>query len=189
MKKIHIYLGLLNLVILFVFGVAGVAAFTRRLDKTPPSVTGERIVAFKAAPNSSDGDVISAVTSILRAGGCGPSGHDLNGNLQINCWAPNGGHKVTFLEKDGWLRIQDTRNSLWNYLENIHAMLPRDAITKRLLNQRLWSYYVEFSVWSLLAMCLTGLYLWLTTRLRHFWAWCAFTAGSVAFAVLYVVGR
>lgn len=191
-KRIHICLGLLNLVILFVFGVAGLTVFFRRLaGPLEPAVTSATAIPFRPPANSTDRQVAAAIVPVLRAEGCFPSPtpHDAAGNLHVICYSANGLASVTVFETESRLFVQHARNSVGEYLDNLHAALPRDSAPKRYLSHRLWSYYVEFSVWSLTAMCLSGIYLWLATRPRHGIAWCAFAGGSAAFAILWFLGR
>jgi hypothetical protein len=191
-KRIHIWLGLLNLVILSVFGVAGLTAFFHRLSGPQKRiVTSQRSVPFAAPANTTDRQIAEAVASVLRAGGCFPAGppRDAAGNLRLNCYSPNGGGLVTVFEKEGRMLVESSRNSVWQYLSSLHAALPRESLTRRYLPYRLWSYYVEFSVWSLSAMCLSGVYLWLSTRPRNGLGWCLFSGGSAAFALLWWLGR
>jgi hypothetical protein len=190
-KRIHIYLGLLNLVMLLIFGIAGLTAFFHRLSgPAEPAVTSEYFVSFTPSPNSTDRQISDSVAPVLRAEGCFVPGspHDAAGNLRLTCYSANGLSRVTVLEAENRLFVQHSRNSVWGYLGNLHAALPRESSAKRYLTHRLWSYYVEFSVWSLTAMCLSGIYLWLATRPRQGLAWCVFAGGSVTFAVLWFLG-
>ncbi len=46
---------------------------------------------------------------------------------------------------------------------------------------RLWTYYSEFSIWTLVAMAVTSLYLWLSSRPRYLPAHLALFAGLFNF--------
>jgi hypothetical protein len=54
---------------------------------------------------------------------------------------------------------------------------------------RMWAWYTEFAIWSLLFMPVTGVYLWLASRPRHRWAQFSFAAGSGLFLLLYAITR
>ncbi|MBI3679538.1 MAG: hypothetical protein HY235_04000 [Acidobacteria bacterium] len=54
---------------------------------------------------------------------------------------------------------------------------------------RLWTYYIELSIWALIVMSLTGVYLWLASRPGFRWAQLFFAAGTVCFLALWVFSR
>ena len=54
---------------------------------------------------------------------------------------------------------------------------------------RLWAYYVEFSIWAVLLMPLTGLYLFVATRARHRLAWAMSVGGLASVVIFYAVVR
>jgi hypothetical protein len=54
---------------------------------------------------------------------------------------------------------------------------------------RLWTWYNEFSIWSLIGMSLSGVYLWLASRPRYRPAIYVFAFGSLSFLLLYMLTR
>jgi len=64
---------------------------------------------------------------------------------------------------------------------SIHKMTIQRHEAKHYLQERLWTFYTEFSIWALTAMSVSGLYLWLATRPRFRAAQCSFAAGCGIF--------
>jgi hypothetical protein len=65
----------------------------------------------------------------------------------------------------------------------------QEAPAHYVLLMHLWTYYTEFSIYSLIAMALSGIYLWLASRPGYIWGQVAFVAGCGIFIVLYVLAR
>ncbi|MCG6924557.1 MAG: hypothetical protein LJF30_04495 [Acidobacteria bacterium] len=57
------------------------------------------------------------------------------------------------------------------------------------LRVRAWAWYLELSIWSLLLMALSGVYLWLSTRPRHRWARVSLVVGTLVLVGFYWVVR
>jgi hypothetical protein len=79
--------------------------------------------------------------------------------------------------------VQTFRNSIWRFVDNVHATTisetARDGATEA------WAWYIEFSIWSLIAMALTGMWLGLRGRWSYRWTRVSLAAGIAVFAVLY----
>jgi len=191
LRKIHMYLGLLSWSSLIVFGIAGLTATLHSPSDSRPT-PAVRMEEFAAAPNSTDAEVGDAIWKKLAVPFASPPGkwsyrRDSENHLVVRFWSPNGVVDATVLEKEGRLRIEAERNSLAQAMNNLHAMTtnadnPGWAI-------RLWGIYNEFAIWTLIAMALTGVALWLTSRPRYRPAQVAFLSTCVLFAVLYYVMR
>jgi hypothetical protein len=93
----------------------------------------------------------------------------------------NGIYRAVVLEREGKMRVEEIRNSLWLFPEDTHAAKTGDKQAPPLI--RAWA------MWSLPAFCASGVYLWLASRPRHRWAWTAQAAGSASFAALRVEFR
>jgi hypothetical protein len=91
---------------------------------------------------------------------------------------------VVVLERENRLRVEEIRNSLAIFLEDMHAVTINDPQAPRLL--RTWAFYNEFAMWCLLAFCASGVYLWLTSQARSWWAWTSLASGTIAFAALWM---
>jgi len=192
LKKLHTYVGLLNLSILVVFGIAGLAAtFDSGPARTPfPAAT--RTVDFRAPENVSDYDAALAAFRFLQlpladAPPRPDVRRDPRNNVAFNLYSANGVRTVTLLEKENRLRVEARRNNLGHFFDNLHSATmnyPHAA-----WSMRMWTWYTEFSIWSLVFMSVTGVYLWLASRPGYGWARISFAAGSGLFLLLYAITR
>jgi uncharacterized iron-regulated membrane protein len=192
-KKVHIYLGLLNFSILLVFGIAGLHA---TLDPGPerrirPEPTA-RYEAFTAAAAANDMEIAEAVYRQLALPLTAPVPkfalrRDRDNNLAMDFYTPNGVSRVTVLERENRVRVDTTRVGFWSYLDNLHSttIVQRSADVR----MRLWVYYNEFAIWSLLGMTFSGAYLGISSRPGYGPARYALGLGCALFIALYVVTR
>ena len=191
-KRIHMYLGLLNFVTLTVFGIAGLTATMQSGPGHPPPASEARYQAFTPPPDASDKQVADAVFQTVGLPLSNPIPkqairRNQENQLALNFYTINGPFRVTVLENESRLRIEPMRNNLPHFLSNIHSVTQ--AGNSRYLRVRLWAWYNEFAIWSLLAMSISGVYLWLASRPRYRWAQLSFAAGTTAFLALYAVTR
>lgn len=188
-RKLHLYTGLLNLTIVMVFGIAGVAG-TLGVERRFAVSTETR--DFRVPPNMTDQEAGTAAFESLHLPLTeqlprNAIHRDADNNLTFTTYSVNGPRVITVLEKEGRIRIEVRKNRLWHYFDNLHSSTPtRGAADPRM---RLWSAYVEFSIWSLLFMSASGVYLWLASRPRYRWAQLSFALGGGGFAVLYALLR
>jgi hypothetical protein len=194
-KKVHMYAGLLNFSILFVFGVAGLSA---TLGTRPPiqrlDQAVEQFVAFTPPPNSTDKQIADAVydhlkPSLTRAPPAPALHRDADKNLSFNFFSPNGIIAITVLEKENRLRVRTLKNNAGRFMNALHTATIQNQAAKSDLRMRLWTYYNEFAIWSLLAMALSGVYLWLASRPGYRLAQYAFAGGCAVFIALYAMTR
>jgi hypothetical protein len=90
------------------------------------------------------------------------------------------------LEKENRIRIETRRNGPAQFLNGLHTTTVNRHPDWRI---RWWGYYTEFSIWSLIGMALSGVYLWLASRPRYAPARYAFALGCGAFLLLYGLTR
>jgi hypothetical protein len=191
LRKIHMYLGLLSWSTLIVFGIAGLAAtFRAPSESKPPSQA--RTEEFAVAPNSTDQQVADAVWEKLNVPYAGKPREwayhrDAANQMVVDLWTPNGVTEATVLEKEARLRVETRRNNLAQFFNDLHTMSARTEMPGWPI--RLWSYYNEFAIFTLLAMALTGLALWLSSRPRYRLAQAALIFACVLFATLYFMTR
>lgn len=191
-KKIHMYLGLMNFSILLVFGITGLAVTVAGSpeSRTRPEPRVEH-VDFVPPGNVDDRQLAEAVYQRLQLPLAAPVPtfalrRDSENNLALDFYTVNGVTRAVVLEKEKRIRLEARRNSFWQYLNNLHATTRVRIPDWRL---KAWSWYVEFAIWSLLAMPLSGAYLWLSSRPAYRWAQLALASGCGAFVVLYVLTR
>jgi hypothetical protein len=191
-KKIHMYLGLLNFVTLTVFGVAGLTATFQSGPGQPPAPAAARYEPFAVPPYASDKEVADAVFQTLKLPLSNPIPkgavrRNPEHELALLFYTLNGPYRVTVLEKEGRLRIEPMPNNTARFLNAMHSVTQGGH--SPYLRVRLWAWYNEFAIWSLLAMAISGVYLWLASRPGYRWAQVSFAAGVAVFVGLYVVTR
>ncbi len=189
-RKIHMYAGLLNFTILCLFGMAGLVVTAEAPDifhaGNMPAVSS---VPFRASPSASDKEVGAAIAEQLQPRHSGHPNVRRNAAHQLvaDFYSVNGLVRVTVLEAEGMLRVETLRNSIWRFFDNAHATTIQE--TARDWAPSVWAWYIEISIWSLIAMALTGLWLGLASRWNLWWTKASFVAGTLAFAVFYMVEK
>ncbi len=184
LKKVHTYAGLLTFINLAVYGTVGLSIASLRQSTRPAPVVYYR--NFRAGANFTDRQVAEQVCSLLGLSLATPVNsfaiqHDEANNLLLDLRHVNGGHKVTFLEKERRLRIEVSRNSLWHYFFTLHETTA--AFHSGDWRMQLWADYNEFALWSLLAMLASGFAMFAATRSAL--AQASLAAGFCVFAALY----
>jgi hypothetical protein len=183
------YTGLLNFTMLLVFGIAGLTATIQPARRQTGDLDTRE---FQIPPNLTDFEAAVAAFQFLnaplsQAPGRGAVRRDGENHVSFTMYSANGPRIVTLLEKEHQVRIDSRKNSIWHFFENVHATTPREATHD--MRERLWSWYTELSIWSLILMAASGVYLWLASRPAHRWGQISFVAGSGAFIVLYALTR
>lgn len=193
MIRIHMYTGLFNFTALILFGVVGVIAtfLPPHAQRARPDPTVEH-VDLVIPGGLGDREVADHVQTALALPFTGPAPdwslrRDDDHNLRFGLPTPARGYRVTVLEEQGRVRIETTQVATWQFLIHLHEMTPSRSAPG--LWTRAWAWYVELSIWSLILMALTGVYLWLVSRPRHRWARACLAAGTLVFAVFYWVVR
>jgi hypothetical protein len=192
LKRIHIYLGLLSFSHLIVYGVAGLTAGAQHSLERPKVVESTRYESFTVPANLTDKQVAGLVYDRLQLPFTRPMPdwflkHTAANDLQLDFLNINGIYRVTVLEKEQRVKIEEIRNSAWLFLEDIHAGTVHSADQMKLL--RLWGFYNEFAMWSLLAMALSGVYLWLASRPGLRWAQLCLLSSAAASTAIYFLVR
>jgi hypothetical protein len=192
LRRLHIYSGLFSFTALMVFGAAGlIGAFhadPRGATRAPPEVS---VVDFEIPPGASDREVADLAYQKLASKDAAPVptwalGRNPDNVLVLHFYGPNGIRHATVLEQEKKLRIEHDRSTLGEYVNWMHALvLPHVAPKWRVL---LWSIYLEISIFTLLFMVASGVYLWLASRPRLGWAQASFAVGTAGVVVLYLFG-
>jgi len=187
-RKIHTWLGLLSFSILLVFAIAGLeATFAPHPEQREKPSASTRLEDFSVPPNLTDKQLADLIQERygLHVSSAIPQWarrRDPANNLRLDYYSVNGRTRVTVLEKEGKLRFEGERVGLAQFLNRIHGTTIR--ATSPALRVRMWTWYVEFSIWSLLGMTCSGLYLWLASRPAWRWAVVSFAAGTGVFTLL-----
>lgn len=192
-KRLHMYAGLLNFSILLVFGIAGLLQTVEHSisgGRQFPAVTEFR--DFKVPANLSDYQASLAAYDFLKLPLVAPPPNaavhrDRQNNVTFSLYSVNGGREITLLEGENRVRIVSRRTDMWHFFDNLHGTTLNTPATD--LRIRLWTWYNEFAIWSLIFMALSGIWLWLASRPAYVWAGLSFAAGSGAFLLLYVLTR
>jgi len=192
-KKIHMYLGLLCATALLVYSIAGLWAvsFVRPADRPRPAPE-TRFIDFQAPPNATDKQVVDLIWEAVAAPLTGKVPQfairrNRDHNLSTAFYSVNGLWRVTYLEKENRVQIEQSRNRLGNYFMAMHEAAPRHPAPD--MRMRLWAWYNEFATWALILMPISGIYLWLGSRPEFRWAQISFALGTGGFALLYWLAR
>jgi hypothetical protein len=192
-KKLHMYAGLLNLSILLIFGVAGLwATFEPAPERRKRPDPDVEFRDFTPPAGLDDKAAADRVHEFLNLPLTTPLPkfairRDANNDLALNFYTPNGIRRAVVLEKEHRIRIETQHIGFANYLNGLHTM----TLNNRSPDWRVhwWTYYNEFSIWSLIGMSISGVYLWLASRPRYRPARWTFALGSGAFILLYAMTR
>jgi hypothetical protein len=185
------YVGLLNFSNLIVFGIAGPAAtfqggHQRRMEADAP-----RYERFTPPPGSTDRQIADLVFDRFQFPLTDPVGdwaihRDATGNLPLEFWTVNGIHRVLYEPEQNRLRIQTSRSSLPFFLDDMHTV---NDLNQRDWRMRAWAWKTHFAIWSLLAMAISGVYMWVASRPGYRIAQYSFAGGAAIFILLYFATR
>lgn len=189
--KVHIYAGLLTFAHLTIYGLAGVVA-TVHAEPRPRTAGVTRYVPFSAGAARTDKEIADEVHRTLQA----PLTRPIPGwairrtpqnDLLLDFYNMNGIYRVTVLEREQRLRVEEIHNDVWLYLVIAHAVNISDPEAPQPM--RAWGIYNTVAMWCLLGFCVSGVYLWLSAQARSGWAWLSLAAGSAIFAALWIAFR
>jgi len=191
-RKIHMYSGLLTFTAFVVWGVTGVhAVFLPAPDQyKPPPVSSVHEIPFRGPGNLDDQKLARAIYESIRiplAGGHYNVHRDEQSNLAFNVFTINGGREVTFVEKEGIVRIVHRGNSVWDHLSSMHTAHSRRH--RQTASVIAWGYFNELSTWAFLFMTFSGLYMWIATRPGLRWAQLSLAGITALMVVLWITIR
>jgi hypothetical protein len=192
-KKIHIYLGLLNFTILIIFGIVGLATSflppPNQRQKAEPKV---RYVNYTAPSNLDDRALADHAYKALNLPVTKPTPNwslrrDSENNLRFRLPTLNRVHNIVVLEEKSQLRVTTQTLDTWDFLFRLHELTMHHAAPD--WKTQLWAIYIELSIWSLMLMSIGGVYLWLASRPKLRWAQMSFAAGLISFIALWTLTR
>ena len=173
-----------------VYGIAGLVAALYPGGERPKEPQSIRYVPFTVPPSSTDKEVAALVYKSLNLPMARPVPdwylrHTADNHLLLDFYNINGIRRVVILEAEGRLRLEQIHNSVWLFLEDIHAATPGDGGAPWLVH--LWACWNELAMWTLLAFSISGLWLWLASRPQDAWAWILLASGIGSIATLWRV--
>jgi len=192
-KKIHMYTGLFNFTILVVFGIVGLTVtFLPTPGERSHAAPEVRHVAFPVPGGLDDKQLAKVLYATLQLPLSYPAPdyqirRGTDHNLRVRFGNPSKMYDVVVLENESRVRIEMVPHDFWQFLFHLHESTPQNRHPH--WQTQLWAWYVEVSVWSLTAMALTGVYLWLTSRPKLRWAQLSFAAGSGMLLLFYLLVR
>ncbi len=99
----------------------------------------------------------------------------------------NGRVRATLFENEHRVQVRTFRNSIWRFIDNAHATtISQHKLDSVVLT---WAWYIEFSIWSLTLMAISGVWLGIVSRWNSGWAQASLAAGAAAFLILYYLER
>ncbi len=185
------YIGLLNFSNLIVFGIAGLAAtFQGGRDRILASESA-RYESFTPPPGATDRQIADLVFARFHFPLAEPVGdwalhRDAAGNLPLEFWTVNGIHRLLYQPKQNRVRIETIPSSLPFFLDDMHTVTELNQKDWRM---RAWAWYNHVAIWSLIAMAISGVYLWLASRPGYRVAQYSFAGGTAIFILLYIATR
>jgi hypothetical protein len=192
-KKIHMYTGLVNFTILVVFAIVGLtAAFLPGPNQRPRPKAEVRYVDFTAPGGLDDRQVADRIYEELQLP-LTSRAQDWNirrgedHNLRVRFPTASKVYTAVVLENESRLRLEIVPFDTWQFLSHLHESTPQHANPD--WRAYLWSCYVEFSLWSLILMAVSGVYLWLASRPSYRWAQVSFGMGCGTLLLYYLLVR
>ncbi len=190
-RSIHIYAGLLNFSMLIVFGLAGLVVTFKAPDIMHSGARPEiKTIAFTAPQSLSDKQVGESIASAV---GRPPHAgehyihRDESNRLVVDWYTANGLVRAAYLEPEHRIEIQTWRNSIWRFFDNVHASTVADRSPDPVV--RAWTWYIELSIWCLIGMCLSGIWLGVASRWRFTWTRISLAAGCAVFVIFFLLER
>ena len=184
------WLGLLNFSILIVLGIVGIVAsvLPRPADRPRPAST-TRTVDYQAPGDLDDRELADAIQAFLdiplTSSPVPPYAvrRDGENRLRVDLFTPAVRFETRLLEEEGKLEIIRQPFDAGQFLFHLHELTPGWAGTDWRL--KAWAWYMELSIWSLMLMAISGVYLWAAARSSYRWGQIAFAAGLLIFVGFY----
>jgi hypothetical protein len=155
-------------------------------QKEAPSVASYQ---FTAPPSASDREVARLIATLTQPDHAGDPVLRRNAANQLvtEFYSINGMVRATLFESEHRVEIRTFRNSIWRFFDNAHATTIGQRVRDPVV--RAWAWYIEFSIWSLALMAISGVWLGVASRWNFRWTRVSLAAGAVAFLVLYFLER
>ncbi len=192
-KKVHTYLGLVNLTILLIFGIVGLSAsFLKPPSERERAEPEVRNIDYVAPGDLSDRALVDHAFEALDIPLTQPAPdwsihRDDQNYLGFRLPTPAKRHDIVVFENESRLQVTTTTLDIWDALFRMHELTLNHAAPD--WRTQLWALYIEVSIWSLILMVASGILLWLTSRPKLRWAQLSFAAGIISFIALWAFSR
>jgi uncharacterized iron-regulated membrane protein len=193
LRRLHIWAGLFSFTSLLVMAAAGFhvtlrPAPSQRVEPAPEV----RELPYRAATELTDRAVADELYRQLALPFTAPLPayavrRDEQQRLVLRFETQNGDFRVTVLEDEGKVRIEHHRSSFAEFLDLMHSRTFLGSQPQ--LPIRLWALYVDASLFALLFLLASGL--WLAWRARRglLWARALLVSGALVVGTLWWVIR
>jgi len=185
-RQLHIYTGLQALIAVLVFGMAGLGAtWTRHPSFDRPAARHWQL-PLELGPEATPRELADHIWQRLAVPLSKPPGDwqlkpDAEGAIEFKLGTLNTETEVRIPRGARQAEIGQRPLSWLETFVDLHAVRLRPA-EQTFLPVRLWSYYIELSVWSLWFFLASGLYLWLAVKPWRPLALWSFASGWAACA-------
>ena len=186
MKKLHMYAGLLSFLAMMVWGVAGVLGTVRPAPGTVnPPEPEVSYVDFRVPADLNDKQVAEQILAAINPPfiGMARPRRDPQGRLFMNYFTPNGRRRFILHEEENRIEVQKNQMPLPGFLNSMHVQTWNHSHPA--IEVKLWGAYNELSLWAMMFMTLSGLYMWIATRPGLRWTQWTLAAGTAVFFVVY----
>lgn len=191
-RKIHIYAGLFFFTQLMIYGFAGLSATTHASLERPKIPRSARYVPFEASGSMTDKQIADEVYRKLAFPMSRPMPdwylrRTPDNHLLLDFHNINGIYRVVVLENEKRLRVENIRNSMSYFLGDMHTVNLGELKAPPLMLA--WAAWNQLAMWALFLFCVSGVYLWLSSRPRLYWAYGCVAAGTLSLALLWAAFR
>ncbi len=187
-KKLHIYSGLLSFTGFTVWGIVGVwASFIPAPGERTRRAPEIRTIEFQVDGSATDQEITDAMIVASGLPFIEPGRkaiRDTEGRLEVRYLTPNGTRRILLLENENLIRVEQTRSPLAGFLNLMHMQTIRHHNPG--WEVQLWGAYNQFSLWAVVFMTVSGVYMWLATRPGMRWALWTVGVSSMATVALYL---
>lgn len=190
-KKIHMYSGLLSFLGLTVWGIVGVESAFRAAPETrerPQPVV--RFIDFETPSDIADPELAQLMVDAAKMPfitSAPRHTRDKQNRLSMTYFTTNGRRRLVLLEDEAKIRVEAEPVDFWGFLSSAHVNTILHS--RPAWQLKFWGAYNEMSLWAVIFMAVSGIYMWLATRPKLAWASWTLGAGCAAFVVFYVSVR
>ena len=185
-RRWHVYAGLMTFWALLVFGAAGLHVTFRADKRGKPEPVAQK-EPFEVPAGATDRQVADLMRDRFGFGNTKPVPNWVinrkpDGRLELPLWGPNGWVTVTWLPEERAALVARDPFSTGEYINQMHSALP---VGNGAPLKLLWSVYTELAIFTLLFLTVSGVYLWITSRPKLWWAQWTFGLGVITMVTFF----